>query len=39
MKKEFEIPIIEIIYFDLEITLNNASETFFDPNLDLEGWS
>lgn len=39
MKKEFETPIIEIIYFDLEITLNNTSETFYDPNLDLEGWS
>ena len=38
MNKEFETPIIEIIYFDENIKLNDESETFYDPNLDGKGW-
>lgn len=37
MKKEFETPVIEIIYFDQSVKLQDESD-FHDENLDDNGW-
>ncbi len=38
MKKEFEPPLIEIIYFDQNIKLLDDSGQLNDPDLDNKGW-
>lgn len=38
MEKEFETPTIEIINFDLNITLGGSIPEFKDENVDDEGW-
>ena len=38
MDKKFETPTIEIIYFEIEVRLEDASDTFYDENLDMNGW-
>ncbi len=37
MKKEFETPTIEIIYFDDQINLGPNDE-WYDSNVDMGGW-
>ena len=38
MEKEFETPTIEIIYFDLNVTLGDSIPDFKDENTDDRGW-
>lgn len=38
MDKKFESPTIEIIYFDIDVKLKDASDTFNDEDLDMDGW-
>lgn len=38
MKKEFETPTIEIIYFDLNVNLGDSIPEFKDDNVDEGGW-
>ena len=38
MKKEFETPTIDLVYFDQNIKLEDESDEFYDENLDPEGW-
>ena len=37
MKEEFETPVIEIVYFDQSIKVNDSND-FYDEDLDNEGW-
>ena len=38
MDKKFETPSIEIIYFDINVILENTSDNFYDENVDVNGW-